>query len=264
VATPFTGTGGITKRDAGAWILSGANTYTGNTVVSDGTLTVNSSGSLRFRPTTNGVNNSVSGSANATLTFSGTVSLDLSAATAAAGNSWTLFNLGSFSGPAPTLAPTAVTTTTLGSFTETAPGVWELPVTGAKWVFKTADGSLTYSAGFSSWAAINAPGGTISQDHDGDGVPNGVEYFMGLSGNSFTSNPVPDESKVVSWPKGASYTGSYGTDYVIQISSDLGITDDWTDVPIGNVTIDGDSVDYDLDTLPSGATKFVRLLVTGP
>lgn len=264
LATAFGGTGGITKRDAGTWILSAANTYTGNTVVSDGTLAVNSSGSLRFRPTTNGVNNAVSGSSTATLTFTGTVSLDLSAANTTAGNSWTLFNLGSFTGPTPTLTPAAVTSTTLGSFTETFSGVWELPVTGAKWVFTESDGKLVYSAGFSSWATANAPGQTISQDHDGDGVPNGVEYFAGLSGSGFTTNPTPNASNVVSWPKGASYAGTYGTDFVIQISSDLGLTDPWTNVPSGNVTIDADSVDYDLDTTPAGTRKFARLVVTGP
>jgi autotransporter-associated beta strand protein len=267
LASDFTGTGGITKRDSGTWTVTSNNSYTGNTVVDNGTLIFDAASSLRFRPTTNGVNNAVAGSETATLTFTGTVSLDLTAATDTPGNSWNLFNIGSFTGPAPTLTPAAVTSTTLGSFTEISAGVWELPVSGAKWVFTTADGTLAYSAtgGFSAWALANAPGQTIDQDHDGDGVPNGVEFFMGLSGSSFTANPAPDASThVISWPKGGSYTGIYGTDYVIQISSDLGIVEDWADVPAGNVTIDGDSVDYDLDTAPNGVRKFARLAVTGP
>jgi len=129
-----------------------------------------------------------------------------------------------------------------------------------------ANGYLTATpaAGFSAWAAANAPGQTIDQDHDGDGVKNGIEYFMGLTGNGFTANPCPDASNVISWPKGVGCTGVYGTHYVVRISSDLGIADPWADVLVGNVTIDGDSVDYDLDTAPTGTRKFARLKVTGP
>ncbi len=124
----------------------------------------------------------------------------------------------------------------------------------SKVTLTTATGS-----GFSSWAATNAPGQTINMDHDNDGVANGVEYFMGLSGSGFTSNPAVNGAGLVSWPKGASYTGTYGTDYVIQTSTNLGT---WTDVPLGNVTIDSDSIDY---TLPAGNPKqFARLKVTGP
>ena len=95
----------LTKAGTGTWTLSGTNTYTGNTTVNNGALEVTASGSLRFRPTTNGVTNSVSGSATASLSFLGTVSLDLTAADTTLGNSWPLFNLGSFTGPVPTLNP---------------------------------------------------------------------------------------------------------------------------------------------------------------
>ena len=123
-------------------MLSGANTYTGNTSINDGTLNVTSAGSLRFSPTTNGTTNSVSGSSTATLSFLGTVDLDLTAADATVGNSWNLFNLASFT-TAPTLTPAAVTSS-LGTFTEVTSGTWELPVTGAKWVFTEANGNLAY------------------------------------------------------------------------------------------------------------------------
>ena len=134
----------LTKTGGGTMVITGTNTYDGNTTVSDGALEVSAAGSLQFRPTTNGANNSVSGSATSSLSFLGTVSLDLTAADATNGNLWNLFNLGSFTS-APTLTPAAVTSTTLGSFTEVSPGVWELPVTGAKWVFTEATGNLTYA-----------------------------------------------------------------------------------------------------------------------
>jgi hypothetical protein len=99
----------------------------------------------------------------------------------------------------------------------------------------------------------------MQMDHDHDGVPNGIEYFMGLNGTAFTANPTMNAARLISWPKGAGYTGVYGTDYVVQTSTDLAF---WSDVLVGDVVIDGDSVDF---TVPNGAPKkFTRLKVTGP
>ena len=46
-AIPGSGTTALTKTGAGSWILSGANTYTGATTVSDGTLTLGSATTLQ-------------------------------------------------------------------------------------------------------------------------------------------------------------------------------------------------------------------------
>jgi fibronectin-binding autotransporter adhesin len=43
LATAFTGTGGLTKRDSGTWVLAGTHTFTGGTTVSGGSLVVNGS-----------------------------------------------------------------------------------------------------------------------------------------------------------------------------------------------------------------------------
>lgn len=124
----------------------------------------------------------------------------------------------------------------------------------------TGTGTLTVtsgpSSGYADWAAANAPGQTVDQDHDFDGVKNGIEYFMGLSGNAFTPNPALISGSI-SWPMGASYTGIYGSDYEVQTSANLS---SWTLVPAASLTIiQGTSVSY---TLPNGADKiFVRLIV---
>ncbi len=112
---------------------------------------------------------------------------------------------------------------------------------------------------FAAWALANAPGQSASEDHDNDGVSNGIEYFMGLSGSGFTANPGLVAGKV-SWPKGTTYSGVYGVDYVVQTSPDLST---WTDVLIGDLNLNnGSPLEY---TPPVGTPKsFTRLKVTGP
>jgi hypothetical protein len=109
--------------------------------------------------------------------------------------------------------------------------------------------------GFGNWASANAPGQTASQDHDGDGVPNGVEYFMGESGSSFTTNPQP-VGGVITWPRGAD---ANGVTFKVLSSTDL-VT--WDDVTSSANETDPASVSY---TLPNdGAKRFARLEVTIP
>jgi hypothetical protein len=120
----------------------------------------------------------------------------------------------------------------------------------------TGTGSIQVGevTGFAAWVAANAPGQSTDQDHDNDGVPNGVEYFMGKSGNDFTANPgIVDGT--VTWPKSPAFNGSYA----VQTSADLV---EWTDVTedAAQVTKNTDSVIW---RRPTGAeTRFVRLLVT--
>jgi autotransporter-associated beta strand protein len=124
--------------------------------------------------------------------------------------------------------------------------------------------------GFASWQATNgATGQTINLDHDGDGVPNGIEYFLGgPTGNTtgFTALPGVSNSSgalSVTWTKAAGYTGSYGIDFVVETSAAL--TGTWTAeslAPSGNVTIIGSDVKYIFPS-PLGGRNFVRFKVTG-
>ncbi len=213
--------GSITKTGAGRMVLSAVNTYTGVTTVNEGTLAVNGTSI----PDTNKL---VIGAGKVEVTGTETVN--------------TLF---------------------FGAAQQAA-GTWGATGSGAAHIDNahfSGTGVLTVltSPDFSSWAAANAPGQTVSQDHDNDGVSNGVEYFMGLTGSAFTANPGVVSGKV-SWPKGASYIGAYGTDYVVQKSSDLST---WTDVLISDPNLNnGSPLEY---TLPTGNPKiFTRLKVTGP
>lgn len=104
-------------------------------------------------------------------------------------------------------------------------------------------------SGYSGWAAANAPGQAANLDHDGDGVPNGVEYFMGETGSGFTANPAVT-ANAVTWPKIPDFSGSYQ----VQSSTDL---QQWDDVAS---TATATSVTYQLPG--SQAKIFVRLSVT--
>jgi hypothetical protein len=110
-------------------------------------------------------------------------------------------------------------------------------------------------SGFGTWASANgATGQTPEQDHDNDGVKNGIEYFMGETGSSFTALPGLDATNKVTWPMDAAYAGTYE----VQTSSDLV---DWTNVDPRPLPSSG-SLSYTLPADEPGGTSFVRLLVT--
>jgi hypothetical protein len=123
------------------------------------------------------------------------------------------------------------------------------------------------ASGFDTWKTTNSATGTLAGDHDGDGVANGVEFFLyGLNGNStgFTSLPgiVKDPGTgvlSVTWPKGSGYTGVYPTDFVVETSETL--TGTWIAETVGGtVTNSSTEVKYTFP-MPLGAKKFVRLVV---
>lgn len=108
--------------------------------------------------------------------------------------------------------------------------------------------------GFSGWAVANAGGQGAAQDFDGDGVANGVEYFMGQTGSSFTVNPQP-VGGVITWPHSAS---AYGATFKVWISDNLST---WMNKTTDAVDANG-VVTY---ILPGGEPKvFVRLEVVTP
>lgn len=112
---------------------------------------------------------------------------------------------------------------------------------------------VTIASGYTAWANANgAAGQTADQDHDSDGVENGIEYFMGQTGSSFTTMPGLDGSNMITWPMDPAYNGTYE----VQTSPDLGT---WTNVD-PRPTPSGGNLSY---SLPPGLGKqFVRLLVT--
>jgi hypothetical protein len=83
-------------------------------------------------------------------------------------------------------------------------------------------------------------------------VENGIEYFMGQTGSSYTTMPGLDGTNTITWPMVPGYDGTYE----VQTSPDLGT---WTNVE-PRPTPAGGNLSY---VLPAGLGKqFVRLLVT--
>jgi autotransporter-associated beta strand protein len=125
-------------------------------------------------------------------------------------------------------------------------------------------------SGFESWATTNsATGQSLADDHDNDGVTNGIEYFLGgPSGNTTGFTPLPGVSQTagtlgITWTKGSGYTGTYGTHFWVETSETL--TGTWTPetIPGGNITDEPGFVKYTFPS-PLSTKKFTRLKVTGP
>ncbi|WP_162030846.1 MULTISPECIES: Ig-like domain-containing protein [unclassified Lentimonas] len=152
--------------------------------------------------------------------------------------------------------PSVATVNTSGLVTAVSEGTATISVIPADGSY-IANTVITVTGPYAAWATTHASGAAIDGDHDLDGVKNGIEYFMGEVGSSFTSLPVPDAANTITWPKSGTFTGVYGTDYYLESSTpDLS---SWLEVLAGNVTINSGSIVY---TMPSGSDPFfVRLVV---
>ena len=241
---------GLTKIGTGTLTLSGANTYVGATTVSVGTLAL------------------VGGSQASPITANSGASLDFTLGSGTTSTSTLTFVSGSTvkitGSPAPATSYTLFTTTATISGTP----VLDAPIAGYQ---LQVDGGNTLKlvpvsgGGYASWKTANSTAGTIDQDHDNDGVKNGVEYFLFGSTDTTGFTALPGVTNTagtlsVTWTKAASYTGTYNTDFVVETSSTL--TGVWTTETLGvNVTITGNNVKY---TFPAGTVNFARLKVTGP
>lgn len=121
----------------------------------------------------------------------------------------------------------------------------------------SATGTLEITAvsAYGTWASANAGGQAANLDFDNDGMPNGVEYFMGESGSSFTANPAIDGTGKITWPHSAAAAGAT---YKVWTSSNLS---DWNDVT-ADATDAGGALTY---VVPKTTAKlFVRLEVQVP
>lgn len=257
----------------GTVVLDGANTHSGDTTVSFGTMELAPTGSLRFSPTANGTCNRVTGSGAAV--FKGAFIIDLTNASPVLGNSWSLVN-------AADLTESYTATFSIPGFTEVA-NVWTRVDGALKWTFREVDGMLSVNtsvpSGFDSWVGgfSGLTDTTPEGDPDFDGIANLLEFV--LNGNPMLADAeiLPD---ITLAPAAILFSFQRRDDSEIdsiqtfQYGSDLGV---WENVSIpatsgvvGTVTItineNGAAPDLVTVSIPTaaGASLYARLKVTRP
>ena len=124
----ISGTGGLTKVGASnSLTLKANNTYTGDTLVNNGTLALASTGGLKFVIGADGVNNKISGIGAGTVTLDGIFIFDLTSASTIIGDSWNIVDAANL------IESYGSTFTVGGSFSKTGggtgPGVWTQSIT---------------------------------------------------------------------------------------------------------------------------------------
>jgi len=122
----------LIKKGSAGLILSGENTYHGNTTIMEGTLTLDQDGSLSFTIGASGVNNSILGTG--TVQLDGKFVFDLSGA--APNGSWNIVDVGS-------LTESFTGTFVVVGFTDLGDNTWENTVGPATYTFNEVTGMLT-------------------------------------------------------------------------------------------------------------------------
>ncbi|MCF7839139.1 MAG: autotransporter-associated beta strand repeat-containing protein [Candidatus Marinimicrobia bacterium] len=125
--------GALGKIGTGTLTLSGASSYTGDTTVDDGTLTLAEGGELLFKIEGDGVNNALLGTG--TLNLDGALRFDLTAASQTFGDSWMIVDHAA-------LTETYGATFAIADFTDQGDGTWTKTV-NPTYEFDQATGYLT-------------------------------------------------------------------------------------------------------------------------
>lgn len=174
----------VIKQGAGKWILSGNNTYKGDTTINAGNLVLGAGGSTRFLPKADLSSNKITGNGSGSLTLDGALNIDLAdTATAPDNSSWLLIDVDN-------VEETYASNFSVSGFSEISAGVWTKTEGERLYTFTESNGRLSVAPAavntYASWLAANAPATGFTTDTDHDGVPNGVEHVLGTSPNAFS------------------------------------------------------------------------------
>ena len=208
----------VVKQGIGKWILSGTNTYKGDTTVNGGTLVLANGGSTRFIPKADASSNKVTGNGTGTLSLNGALDIDLTdAALAPDSTSWLLVDVDN-------VAETFDTNFSVTGFTESPAGTWKKNVSPSTYTFTESDGRLVKSAAptntYANWLTTNSPATGFITDSDNDGVANGVENVLGTNPNVYS----PGLTNVSATPSSAIYTHTLNP----TIASDVSYSYEWS------------------------------------
>ncbi|MEI7563970.1 MAG: autotransporter-associated beta strand repeat-containing protein, partial [bacterium] len=239
--TITTGTGNLTKDGSGTWTLSGANIYTGGTIVNGGTLDLGggtASGSLASSLTLGGGTLAYTRTGSQTQTFTGTtINPGASAVTAVAGD---ILDLGAINRNVGGIVDVNTTGTIITS-TANSNGILGGWATfgGNTWAVSAGSSAITGLASYTNdtWAAANNTTVTGSSSPGLGSTTNSLRfdapgaYTLTLSGtNTITSGGILVTSAVVgnlSRITGGSLTAAPSKDLiVIQNNTGAGLTID--------------------------------------
>lgn len=279
---------GITKAGAGRLIMSAANSYTGNTVITGGVIELADNAQLKFAiGATTGVSNSISGAGN--IELNGDFLIDTTAAGSLTTGSWTLVSASAEYFP----------TFSVVGFTDKGDGTWTNTSGTQVWTFDEATGALALEVGgsaYDSWTEGKLTGNDAlpGADPDRDGTTNLIEFALNGNPGSASSNgqmasliqnssaPGTDElTLVIAVRDGATFTNGSATvdgiTYTVEGSTDLAFTgaavsstgpSDTAPAATGLPSLAGTAWEYHtfkLDSSEGLAGKgFLRLKVTQP
>jgi autotransporter-associated beta strand protein len=264
----------LTKQGAGTWILAGANTYSGPTIIGAGTLTLGANGVLpdnspvslgaaTLRAATAGVETAATldVTANASLQLGSGAQIAFADSSAVDWAGGALDISGSFSsGSSLRFGTTSagLTATQLGLIS--ASGFTDFALNAEGYLTATSTVLPSYSTWADDPAKGNIPGEPASGDFDADGLSNLLEYSLGT--NPRVAAPLTGvlTGTTISYTKGSDAIANADVTWVIETSQTLQ-PDSWTAV-VSQAAGDTSPTISHTYTPGSPARQFYRLNVT--
>jgi autotransporter-associated beta strand protein len=242
--------GGVTKSGMGTAVFSGANTYTGNTYVDEGTLAFTSTSQMQFVVTEAPASNQITGSGTAT--FDGVFIINTTAVTGTTGYIWLLVDRASLSGES------FGTNFSVAGFTQQGDGVtWTMNDSRGTWSFSEDSGelSLVVEDDYDTWKSANGVTGGPNDDDDADGLTNFEEYAFGLDPTGGSSvNPITGQLNKTN--------GTFS--YTRRTQSLTGLTYKvWTSTDLATWSEDAGATASQTVTGTAGEVQTVQATITG-
>lgn len=247
----------ITKTGAGVLTLTGVNSYSGDTTVSDGTLVLAEQAGMKF-VVTDDSSNRLGGTG--TVTLNGVFSIDTVAVSNTSGW-WTLVDVTAL---AESFGSTFSVVTTVDGVDEAwqkSSNVWTKNESGKTWTFTEATGVLALTgsgaSAYDTWATthpnnLSGTNAAFDFDYDHDGIANGLEWILG---GAPTKNDTPSILPAVTGSAATGLTLVFKrastsvaeTTLVVEWGSDLGALANSQVIGTTDVPVDGNHPSVDID-----------------